>query len=213
MSTILRHTLDDTAITKEFHERILTIDDTCDSAEVNKIPVANQHGYLDRSWLQDYNSFKIRDLQTVVNDYVTDLDDIEYVHLINLGSRISVQLTSPDEIDESLPYRKALIYRFVVKSNSDDYTITWTSNKPNYNIVWNTYSESAPELDANGTYFEFISTDNGLTWYGTSSNMIENIFSWLERTNIFVQVHYSRAYTQLYLNEFAFRFNTRNKKR
>lgn len=45
---------------------------------------------------------------------------------------------------------------------------------------------------------------------GTSSNMIENIFSWLERTNIFVQVHYSRAYTQLYLNEFAFRFNTRN---
>jgi len=173
LSTILRHTLDDTAITKEFHERILTIDDTCDSAEVNKIPVANQHGYLDRSWLQDYNSFKIRDLQTVVNDYVTDLDDIEYVHLINLGSRISVQLTSPDEIDESLPYRKALIYRFVVKSNSDDYTITWTSNKPNYNIVWNTYSESAPELDANGTYFEFISTDNGLTWYGTSSNMTD----------------------------------------
>lgn len=44
---------------------------------------------------------------------------------------------------------------------------------------------------------------------GTSSNMIENVFSWLERTNIFVQVHYSRAYTQLYLNEFAYRYNTR----
>jgi transposase-like protein len=44
---------------------------------------------------------------------------------------------------------------------------------------------------------------------GTSSNMIENVFSWLERTNTFVQVHYSRKYTQLYLNEFAFRYNTR----
>lgn len=44
---------------------------------------------------------------------------------------------------------------------------------------------------------------------GTSSNMIENVFSWLERTNTFVQVHYSRAYTQLYLDEFAFRYNNR----
>lgn len=44
---------------------------------------------------------------------------------------------------------------------------------------------------------------------GTSSNMIESVFSWLERTNTFVQVHYSRAYTQLYLDEFVFRFNHR----
>lgn len=44
---------------------------------------------------------------------------------------------------------------------------------------------------------------------GTSSNMIENVFSWLERTNSCTYVHYSRKYTQLYLNEFAFRYNTR----
>ena len=44
---------------------------------------------------------------------------------------------------------------------------------------------------------------------GTSSNMIESVFSWLERTNIFVQVHYSVAYCQLYLDEFAYRYNTR----
>lgn len=44
---------------------------------------------------------------------------------------------------------------------------------------------------------------------GTSSNMIECVFSWLERTNICIHVHYSRKYTQLYLDEFAFRYNTR----
>lgn len=60
------------------------------------------------------------------------------------------------------------------------------------------------ELHTNNHSKRQFTSDNG-----TSSNMIENVFSWLERTNIFVQVHYSRAYTQLYLNEFAFRYNTR----
>lgn len=45
---------------------------------------------------------------------------------------------------------------------------------------------------------------------GSSSNRIEGEFSWLHRTNVFVQVHQRRCYVQLYLNEFAFRYNHRN---
>lgn len=44
---------------------------------------------------------------------------------------------------------------------------------------------------------------------GSSSNRIEGEFGWLHRTNVFVQVHQRRCYVQLYLNEFAFRFNHR----
>ena len=47
-----------TSITKGFHEKILTTDDVNDVAVVNKLPVANEYGYLDKSWLQDYSSYK-----------------------------------------------------------------------------------------------------------------------------------------------------------
>lgn len=72
-------------------------------------------------------------------------------------------------------------------------------------LLYNNWQElTGRELHTNNHSKGQYIADNG-----TSSNMIENVFSWLERTNIFVQVHYSRAYTQLYLNEFAFRYNTR----
>ena len=48
-------------------------------------------------------------------------------------------------------------------------------------------------------------TDGGLT-----SNAIENKFSWFKRPFNGKQTHCSRKYLQLYLNEYSFRYNTRN---
>ena len=83
---IEKHNLLDTAITKDFHERILTIDDTNDTAVLNKLPVANEYGYLDNSWLQDYSSYKIIDLGKVSSDYMTSLNETEYIVVMTLDS-------------------------------------------------------------------------------------------------------------------------------
>ena len=72
-------------------------------------------------------------------------------------------------------------------------------------LYYNWQQRTGRELHTNNHSKGQYLADNG-----TSSNMIENVFSWLERSNMFVHVHYSRAYTQLYLDEFAFKFNTRH---
>ena len=186
---INKHALEDTAFTKDFHERILTIDDTSDLNEVNKIPVANEHGYLDKSWLQDYSSYKIKDLGTITDNYTVSLDETEYINVLTIGEpNLTIKLYGASK-DEGAPYNRALVYRFLV-FNPDNYTLTWSSNVTNSSIVWNTYSETAPVLDPNGSYLEFISTDKGLTWFGVSANMtnfdIHNYYNKLDSDNRFV---------------------------
>ena len=178
----------DTAIKKEFHERIVTIDDTNDTAEVNKLPVANEYGYLDNSWLRDYSSYKINEIGEVRSDFVAN--DQEYINVLTIKNPgIKIELSGNFVID-NVPYTRAIVYRFLIY-NPDNYDIEWISNVPNYKIVWNTYSENAPTLDSNGTYIEFISTDRGETWYGiatdmTSYDIVHNYYTKSETDNKFI---------------------------
>ena len=191
--SITRNILNDTAITKDFHERILTIDNTNDIAEINKLPVANEHGYLDRSWLQDYSSYKIKELGELTTDYTTQIEDTEFIHVVTVKSTgLKIQLTGGFK-DVNATINRALVYRFLVY-NPDNYSIDWISDKEPTNIIWNTYSETAPTLDANGTYLEFISTDSGETWYGVATDMdinydiVHNYYTKAESDNRFVNV-------------------------
>lgn len=167
MSTINRHTLNDTAITRDFHERIVTINDTNDVAEVNKLPVANQYGYLDNSWLKDYSGYKIEPKGDLTEDFVAEKR--EYVNVITLKAPNLKICLSGDFIIEDVPYTRAIVYRFLI-FNPDNYLLDWVSDVNDYSIIWNTYSETAPTLDANGTYIEFISIDRGKTWYGVATD-------------------------------------------
>ena len=187
---IEKHNLLDTAITKDFHERILTIDDTNDTAVLNKLPVANEYGYLDNSWLQDYSSYKIIDLGKVSSDYMTSLNETEYIIVMTLDSpSLDVLLFGASK---NTPYNRALVYRFLI-FNPNGYTLNWISNVEDSTIIWNTYSETAPTLDKNGTYVEFISTDDGKTWYGNSSartayDIVNNYYTKTESDDRFVNV-------------------------
>ena len=177
------------AFTRNFHNKILTIDDTSDLNEVNKLPVANEHGYLDNSWLQDYSSYKIvTPDEPLTSDYTTSLNETEYVNVLTIGADISIMLFGASK---NTPYNRALVYRFLI-FNPQGHTVEWISNVENSTIVWNTYSESAPELDVNGTYLEFMSVDDGLTWFGTSANMtdydIHDYYPKTESDNRFVNV-------------------------
>ena len=189
---ISRHEIPYTSINRDFHERILTIDDASDIAVVNKIPSANEHGYLDNSWLQDYSSYKIIPYGDTITDFTTDPEYSEYVYILNLRSTgLKITLTG-NEQDESLPYSRALVYRFLIY-NEYGYDLTWKSSVDGAEFIWNTYSETPPTLDANGTYIEFITTDGGLHWYGTTSNrtaydLVNNYYTKVESDDRFVNV-------------------------
>ena len=133
--SITRNILNDTAITKDFHERILTIDNTNDIAEINKLPVANEHGYLDRSWLQDYSSYKIKELGELTTDYTTQIEDTEFIHVVTVKSTgLKIQLTGGFK-DVNATINRALVYRFLVY-NPDDYSIDWISDKEPTNMEY-----------------------------------------------------------------------------
>ena len=190
--SITRNILEDTAITRDFHERILTIDNTSDNAAINKLPVANQYGYLDRSWLQDYSSYKINPIGDLTNNFTTSSENSEFVNVITLKS-VGLTITlSKDYVVEDVPYTRALVYRFLIY-NPDGYDLTWESDVPDSVFIWNTYSETPPVLDENGTYIEFISTDNGLHWYGIATDMtaydiVHNYYTKTESDDRFVNV-------------------------
>ena len=178
----------DTAIKKEFHERIVTIDDTNDTAEVNKLPVANVYGYLDSSWLKDYSGYKIDDLGDRDVDVIAT--NQEYVMVFTIRSENLSICLSGNFVTEDDPFERAIVYRFLI-FNPDNHSVNWISDVNGATIVWNTYSETAPTLDANGTYIEFISTDKGLTWYGntsarTSYDIVNNYYTKTESDNRFV---------------------------
>lgn len=104
----------------------------------------------------------------MVEDLVTDPEYSEYIYVINLRS-VGTTITLTGNLPEKdVPYKRAIIYRFLI-FNEYNYDLAWSSNVDNFSFIWNTYSETPPALDANGTYIEFVSTDNGKTWFGTTS--------------------------------------------
>lgn len=181
-----------TAITKDFHERILTIDNTNDTAEINKVPVANEYGYLDKSWLQDYSGYKINDVGDMSSNLIVQTEDTEFINVITLKS-VGLKITlAGDYVTEEVPYTRALIYRFLIY-NPDGYDLTWDTDYPEGEFIWNTYSETPPALDEYGTYIEFISTDRGAHWYGIATDMtaydiVNNYYTKTESDGRFVNV-------------------------
>ena len=156
------------------------------------MPVANTYGYLDSSWLKDFNGYKIENLGVIENSIMAVIDDREKVQVLTLGSRgLSITLSS-DYVNEDLPYLRAIVYRFLIY-NPENYDLEWDATDPNATFIWNTYSETPPTLDENGTYIEFISTDNGLTWYGntaarTAYDIVNNYYTKVESDDRFVNV-------------------------